>query len=65
MPRLLTFLLTLNSYVLHVEFAQGIPRYVPLHPPVGSEAKTSSGNDWTLDLEELESAITSKTKMIV
>lgn len=39
--------------------------YVPLHPPVTGATKTSSAADWTVDFEELERAITPKTKMIV
>lgn len=36
---------------------------VPLHPPVGSGEKT--GADWSLDLEELRAAFTSKTKAVI
>lgn len=39
--------------------------YVPLHPPESGATKTSSAADWTLDIDELERAITPKTKMIV
>lgn len=39
--------------------------YVPLHPPATGATKTSSAADWTVDFEELERAITPKTKMIV
>jgi len=39
--------------------------YVPLHPPEHGATKVSSSEEWTIDFEELEAAITSKTKMIV
>jgi hypothetical protein len=51
--------------VVYIEHAQAIPVYVPLHPPAGSESKVTSGNDWTLDLNELDAAITPKTKLLV
>lgn len=43
----------------------GIIRYVPLHPPKDGATKTSSASEWTIDFEELEGAMNSKTKMIV
>src|ERR1700710_1935073 len=39
--------------------------YVPLHPPKTGATKDSSAGEWTIDFAELESAITSITKMIV
>lgn len=39
--------------------------YVPLHPPTDGATKTSSAANWTIDFDELESAITPRTKMIV
>ena len=39
--------------------------YVPMHPPKTGATKTSSAADWTIDFDELERAITPKTKMIV
>lgn len=39
--------------------------YVPLHPPKNGGEKTSSAANWTIDFDELERAITPKTKMIV
>lgn len=39
--------------------------YVPLHPPKNGSTETSSAAEWSVDFEELEAAITSKTKMIV
>lgn len=37
--------------------------YVPIRPPAAK--KTHSASDWTLDIEELKSKCTDKTKMIV
>jgi kynurenine aminotransferase len=39
--------------------------YVPLHPPSTGATKTSSASEWTIDMKELEAAITPKTRMIV
>ncbi len=43
----------------------GTIRYVPLHPPKDGATRTSSAAEWTIDFEELENTINSKTKMIV
>lgn len=39
--------------------------YVPLAPPKDGATRTSSAAEWTVDFEQLEAAITPKTKMIV
>lgn len=39
--------------------------YVPMHPPSTGATKTSSAADWTIDFDELEKAISPRTKMIV
>ncbi|KAF1962238.1 PLP-dependent transferase [Byssothecium circinans] len=51
-------------YVYQTKMAGGTIRYVPLRPPKEAETKTVSGSDWTIDIEELERAITPRTKMI-
>lgn len=43
----------------------GTIRYVPLQPPKDGATRTSSAAEWTIDFEELENTINSKTKMIV
>lgn len=43
----------------------GKPVYVPLRPPADSAERVISSHEWTLDINELESKITPKTKMIV
>lgn len=48
-----------------MELAGGIVRYVPLHPPAGSDAAVISGNEWTIDMEELASIVSPRTKMLI
>lgn len=43
----------------------GVIKYVPLHPPKTGDQEICSSAEWTVDFDELESAITTKTKMIV
>lgn len=45
--------------------AGGVIKYVPLLPPKHGAVRTSSAADWTLDIDLLEKAISSKTQMIV
>ena len=45
--------------------AGGTIRYVPLSPPKDGATKTTSAGEWTVDFDELESAINDKTRMIV
>lgn len=52
-------------YVYLIELAGGIVRYIPIHPPNGADSVATSGNHWYADMRELESAISSKTKMLV
>lgn len=54
-----------NRYISNIEMPGGKIVYVPLHPPATGAVKTSSAADWAIDFEELEKAITPKTKMIV
>lgn len=54
-----------NRYISNIEMPGGTIRYVPLHPPKDGATRTSSAAEWTIDFEELESTINSKTKMIV
>lgn len=53
-----------DQYLPSITFNHGIPVYVPLHPPPGSQQKYTS-DDWKIDFDELRRAITPKTKMIV
>ncbi|KAJ6539225.1 1-aminocyclopropane-1-carboxylate synthase 1 [Mycena capillaripes] len=53
-----------DQYLPSVTFNGGKPVYVPLHPP-SKDSKKPTSNEWTIDLAELRSAITSRTKMII
>jgi kynurenine aminotransferase len=52
----------LSRYEYQVKIAGGTIRYVPIRPPEGEP--TGNGNDWIVDMAELERAINDKTKMI-
>jgi kynurenine aminotransferase len=39
--------------------------YVPMHPPPKGATETTSAAEWTIDMEQLEAAITPNTRMIV
>ncbi|KAI5458127.1 Aspartate/tyrosine/aromatic aminotransferase [Mariannaea sp. PMI_226] len=54
-----------DQYISNIQMPGGKVVYVPLHPPVDGATKTSSAGEWSLDLQELEKAITPRTKMIV
>jgi kynurenine aminotransferase len=43
----------------------GVPVYVPLRPPADADQRIVSSQEWTLDINELESKITNKTKVII
>lgn len=58
-------MLTGGRYISNIEMPGGKIVYVPMHPPESGAIKTSSAADWTIDFDELERAITPKTKMIV
>lgn len=53
-----------DQYLPSVTFNGGKPVYVPLHPPSPSTNKPTS-DDWTIDVDELRAAVTSRTKMII
>ncbi|ODA76393.1 hypothetical protein RJ55_08239 [Drechmeria coniospora] len=54
-----------DQYISNIEMAGGKVVYVPMHPPETGATKTSSAADWTIDFDELERAVTPRTKMIV
>jgi kynurenine aminotransferase len=54
-----------DQYLSNIEMPGGKIVYVPLHPPPKGATETSSAAEWTIDFDQLEKAITSKTKMIV
>ena len=54
-----------DQYHSNIEMPGGKIVYVPMHPPKTGATETSSAADWTIDFDELERAITPRTKMIV
>ncbi|KAK9765887.1 arylformamidase [Basidiobolus ranarum] len=56
-----------DQYMPNITMAGAIPVFVPLKPREGVDPTTSniSSKDWVLDIEELKSKITSRTKIIV
>ncbi|KAJ5108006.1 arylformamidase [Penicillium angulare] len=54
-----------DQYISNIEMPGGTIRYVPLHPPKDGATRTSPASEWTIDFNELENTINSKTKMIV
>lgn len=57
--------LTTDRYISNIEMPGGKIVYVPMHPPATGGVKTSSAADWTIDFDQLEKAVTTKTKMLV
>ncbi|KAH6695392.1 aminotransferase class I and II [Plectosphaerella plurivora] len=54
-----------DQYISNIEMPGGKIVYVPLHPPADGAERTSSAANWTIDFDELERAISPRTKMIV
>ncbi|KAK7518453.1 pyridoxal phosphate-dependent transferase [Phyllosticta citriasiana] len=54
-----------DQYISNIEMPGGKLVYVPMHPPKDGATKTTSAAEWTVDMKELEAAITPKTRMIV
>lgn len=54
-----------DQYISNIKLPGGVPKFVPIHPPKDAAEKTSSANNWYIDFNELEAAITPKTKMMV
>ncbi|KAL2024131.1 hypothetical protein VTK56DRAFT_9911 [Thermocarpiscus australiensis] len=54
-----------DQYISNIEMPGGKIVYVPLHPPKEGAVKTLSAGEWTIDFDELERAITPRTKMLV
>lgn len=50
-----------DSYPAAVVMAGGVPVYVPLRAPEGA----TSATQWTLDLDELRAALSSRTKLLI
>lgn len=54
-----------DRYISNIEMPGGTIRYVPLHPPKDGATRTSPASEWTIDFQELENTINSRTRMIV
>ncbi|KAK3941776.1 putative kynurenine--oxoglutarate transaminase BNA3 [Diplogelasinospora grovesii] len=54
-----------DQYISNIEMPGGKIVYVPMHPPKEGGSKTLSASEWTIDFDELERAITPRTKMLV
>jgi kynurenine aminotransferase len=51
------------QYISNIEMNGGKIVYVPIRPPAAK--KTHSASEWVLDIDELKSKCTERTKMIV
>lgn len=54
-----------DQYISNIEMPGGKVVYVQLHPPKDFDKRTVDGSEYTIDWNELENAISEKTKMIV
>ncbi|KAF2130763.1 PLP-dependent transferase [Dothidotthia symphoricarpi CBS 119687] len=54
-----------DQYISNIEMPGGKVVYVPMHPPKDGATKTTSAGEWSVDMAELEAAITPNTRMIV
>lgn len=54
-----------DQYISNIEIPGGKVVYVPLHTPKEISERNVKGEEWTIDFDELEAAITKKTKFIL
>lgn len=54
-----------DQYISNIEMPGGKVVYVPLQPPPNGATQTTSAGEWTVNMQELESKITPRTRMIV
>ncbi|CAO3701628.1 unnamed protein product [Rhizopus stolonifer] len=54
-----------DQYIPNITMNGGVPVYVPLRPPTDADQRVVSSSEWTLDINELESKITEKTKLMI
>ncbi|KAH6967772.1 pyridoxal phosphate-dependent transferase [Ilyonectria sp. MPI-CAGE-AT-0026] len=54
-----------DQYISNIEMAGGTVKYVPLIPPARGDVETSTSGDWSIDVDKLERAFSSRTRMLV
>lgn len=54
-----------DQYIPNIQMCGATVKYVPINPPEDADLKVTSGNDWYIDFEALEAAVTSRTKVLV
>ncbi|KAI8879667.1 PLP-dependent transferase [Backusella circina FSU 941] len=54
-----------DQYISNITMQGAKPVCVPLRPPADADTRVISSSEWKLDINELKSKITPKTKMIV
>ncbi|KAG2182957.1 hypothetical protein INT44_005938 [Umbelopsis vinacea] len=54
-----------DQYISNITMNGGVPVYVPLRAPAKAATENISSHEWKLDINELRSKITKKTRMIV
>lgn len=54
-----------DQYISNIKIPQGQIKYVTIHPPKDLAVGKHTGNDWKVNYEELEAAISEKTKILI
>ncbi|CAI4540460.1 ASN_HP2_G0028050.mRNA.1.CDS.1 [Saccharomyces cerevisiae] len=54
-----------DQYIPNIELCGGKVVYVPINPPKELDQRNTRGEEWTIDFEQFEKAITSKTKAVI
>ncbi|XBW37645.1 hypothetical protein QEN19_003226 [Hanseniaspora menglaensis] len=54
-----------DQYISNIQIPQGNIKYVTIHPPSNLSEGKHAGNDWKINYDELEAAITEKTKILI
>lgn len=54
-----------DQYISNIQIPGGKVTYVPMHPPKEMNVRNTKGTEWTVNYDELEAAITPKTKALI
>ncbi|CAI4034360.1 hypothetical protein SMKI_10G1480 [Saccharomyces mikatae IFO 1815] len=54
-----------DQYISNIELCGGKVVYVPINPPKELDLRNTRGEEWTIDFEQFEKAITPKTKAVI